>query len=86
MADLRTEAEALGYARSKPLDQHVRTIDETEEKVNALRIFKVDRNRTPTSPQEHPLGHWGIDSVDVDHGGPEVGEEHCAKWRRADTG
>ena len=80
-ARVRPEPEPLCDARSKPLDERVRPIDEPERQIHAFRGLEIDRHRAPATVQD---GGEGLRArpgraVDAHDLRAEIGQDHPAE-------
>ena len=96
--DVRTDAEPFGDAGPERVDQDVGPIDETEQRVGAVRVLEVDPHRgttpceqvDPSVAVQHPLGVRSVVvcgrvvlSRHLKDIGTEVGEQHGPERARA---
>ena len=87
-AGVRAQPEPLHDSGAEALDQRIRLLDEPEHDLRRLALLEVERNRG-TAARERGLRQRRCArrrTVDPDHIGPEVGEQHGRERRRADPG
>ena len=87
---LRSEPQTFHNPRPEPFDEHVTTRHEPQDHLHPARRLEIDRQR-PLAPLEQimpgavaapPRGQG--DSIDPDHIGAEVGQEHSGVRSRPD--
>ena len=81
-AHIGPEAQALGDAGAKALEERIGLLDEAQHRLDAIGVLQVHADRA-TAAREHVLrrGRWiaahdGLRALNADHVGAHVREEH----------
>ena len=84
---VRTEAEPLHDAGTKPLDQRVGLLDEAEQGCDAVGVLEVDRHRAPAAVEHVASGipSGGSRAIDTHDVGAHVGQHHGGERARSDA-
>ena len=86
------EAEPLGHAGTKALDQRVGLLDQLQHRLDRFGLFEIERDRAAAAIEQRVLGiHRDSESrvggaIDPEHIGAHVREQHRAHRSGADPG
>jgi hypothetical protein len=80
-ANVGSDAEALGHSRPETLEQHIRGLDEPEQRIDGARMLQVQHGGLTAAVQQLVLGlaRAGSGTVNAQHGRALVGEHHRAE-------
>ena len=87
-AGVGPDAEPLGDARTKRLDEHVRLLNHRKHEIAALRLFQIERDRAAIAQQRRVLRRVAAAArpFDTHHVRAHIGQHHAAVGCRAEAG